>query len=165
MIYDLGFAGTSTGPITNLKSQIINLEKEIPMSEKQIKYVADRKYTETHEWAKREGDLVVVGLSDYAQVQLGDIVYVELPAVGTAVAAGKSFGTIESVKAASDVFAPVSGKVEAINGKLADAAKIVNDDALGDGWFVKIRPSNPAEFDKLLDATTYQQKIEAGELH
>jgi glycine cleavage system H protein len=63
------------------------------------------------------------------------------------------------------VFAPVSGKVEAINGKLADAAKIVNDDALGDGWFVKIRPSNPAEFDKLLDATTYQQKIEAGELH
>jgi glycine cleavage system H protein len=135
------------------------------MSDKPIKYAADRKYTTTHEWAKREGDLVVIGLSDYAQVQLGDIVYVELPAVGATVAAGKSFGTIESVKAASDVFAPVSGTVEAVNAKVSEEAKIVNDDALGEGWFVKIRPSNPAEFDQLLDAASYQQKIEAEEPH
>ena len=134
------------------------------MSDKKINYAADRKYTESHEWVKMEGDLAVVGVSDYAQDQLGDVVFVELPAVGTMITAGKAFGVVESVKAASDVNAPISGKVEAINEKLQSAPETVNTDALGGGWFIKVRPSNPGEMGKLLDAATYQKKIEAGEI-
>ncbi len=140
-------------------------KKEKTVSDKPIKYAADRKYSESHEWAKPEGALVVIGISDYAQNQLGDIVFVELPAVGAAVEAGKTFGVVESVKAASDVFAPISGKVEAINEKLTNEPALVNQDAFGAGWFIKIRPSNPAEMSKLMDAATYQKKIEAGEIH
>ncbi len=135
------------------------------MSDKQITYAADRKYAESHEWAKSEGGLVVIGVSDYAQDQLGDVVFVELPAVGTAIQAGKSFGVVESVKAASDLFAPISGTVEATNPKLAEAPETVNKDAFGDGWMIKVRPSNPAEIDKLLDTATYQSKIQSGEIH
>ncbi|MBI5304682.1 MAG: glycine cleavage system protein GcvH [Chloroflexi bacterium] len=135
------------------------------MSDKQINYAADRKYAESHEWVKLEGDLAVIGISDYAQDQLGDVVFVELPSVGAMLTAGKNLGVVESVKAASDVFAPISGKVEAINDALKDSPETVNKDALGAGWFVKIRPSNAAEMDKLLDAATYQKKIEAGEIH
>ena len=135
------------------------------MSDKKINYAADRKYTESHEWVKMEGDLALIGVSDYAQDQLGDVVFVELPAVGATITAGKAFGVVESVKAASDVNAPISGKVEAINEKLQSAPETVNQDALGSGWFIKVRPSNPGEMNKLLDATTYQKKIEAGEIH
>ena len=135
------------------------------MSDKKINYVADRKYTESHEWVKMEGELAVIGVSDYAQDQLGDVVFVELPAVGATITAGKTLGVVESVKAASDVNAPISGKVEAINEKLQSAPETVNKDALGDGWFVKVRPSNPGEMKNLLDAATYQKKIEAGEIH
>lgn len=135
------------------------------MSDKAINYAADRKYSESHEWAKQDGGLVLVGISDYAQNQLGDVVFVELPAVGTKVEAGKNFGVVESVKAASDVFAPVSGTVEEINTKLTESPEVVNKDALGEGWFIKVRPSNAADLDKLLDAQTYQKKIEAGEIH
>ena len=134
------------------------------MSDKNINFAADRKYTESHEWVKLEGDLAVIGLSDYAQDQLGDVVFVELPAVGSKIEAGKAFGVVESVKAASDVFAPVSGTVEAINEGLSSAPETVNQDANGRGWFVKIRPSNPAEMDKLMDAATYQKRIQAGEI-
>ena len=135
------------------------------MSDKKIVYASDRKYSESHEWAKLEGDLVVIGISDYAQDQLGDVVFVELPAIGAMVQAGKAFGVVESVKAASDVYAPVSGTVAEINDALAFKPETVNQDALGAGWFIKIRPSNSAEMDKLLDAATYQKKIEAGEIH
>ena len=135
------------------------------MSDKIINYATDRRYAESHEWAKVEGDLVVVGVSDYAQDQLGDVVFVELPAIGTAVEAGKAFGVVESVKAASDVFAPISGKVEAVNNALKDAPETVNKDAFGAGWLIKVNPSNPGEMGKLLDAATYQKKIEAGEIH
>jgi len=135
------------------------------MSERPITYKSDCKYTETHEWAKQEGDVVVVGVTDYAQHQLGDVVFVELPSVGKEVSAGKAFGVVESVKAASDVYAPVSGTVVAINEALANQPDLVNKDAFGSGWFIKIKPSNPAELDKLLDAATYQKKIETGELH
>jgi glycine cleavage system H protein len=134
------------------------------MSDKKINYAADRKYTESHEWVKMEGDLASIGVSDYAQDQLGDVVFVELPAVGTMIVAGKAFGVVESVKAASDVNAPISGKVEAINEKLQSAPETVNTDALGSGWFIKVRPSNPGEMGKLLDAATYQKKIEAGDI-
>ena len=135
------------------------------MSDKKINYAADRKYSESHEWVKMEGDLAVNGISDYAQDQLGDVVFVELPDVGTTLEAGKTFGVVESVKAASDVFAPISGKVEAINDQITSAPETVNKDPLGSGWFIKVRPSNPADVNKLLDATAYQKKIEAGEIH
>lgn len=135
------------------------------MSDQPVVYKSDCKYAQTHEWARLEGDVVVVGVSDYAQHQLGDVVFVELPPLGKVVEAGKGFGVIESVKAASDVYAPVSGTVVAINDALATQPDLVNKDAFGDGWFIKIKPSNPAELDGLLDAATYRQKIEAGELH
>ncbi len=135
------------------------------MSEQTINYATDRKYSSSHEWAKQEGDLVVVGISDYAQNQLGDVVFVELPSVGTKLETGKAFGVVESVKAASDVFAPISGTVEAINDQLASAPETVNKDALGAGWFIKVRPSSVSELDKLMDAATYQKKIESGEIH
>lgn len=135
------------------------------MSDKQINFAADRKYSESHEWVKMEGDLAVIGISDYAQDQLGDVVFVELPDVGTKLEAGKMFGVVESVKAASDVFAPISGQVEAVNEDLKNTPETVNHDSLGKGWFIKVRPSNPADVNKLLDAATYQKKIEAGEIH
>ena len=135
------------------------------MSDKKINYAADRRYSESHEWVKMEGDLAVIGISDYAQDQLGDVVFVELPEVGTILEAGKTFGVVESVKAASDVFAPISGKVEVVNEELKNSPEMVNKDSLGSGWVIKVRPSNPADMNKLLDAAAYQKKIEAGEIH
>ena len=135
------------------------------MSDKPVTYKPDCRYTESHEWAKQEGDLVVTGVSDYAQNQLGDVVFIELPAIGKDVTAGKAFGVVESVKAASDLNAPVSGKVVAINENLASDPALVNKDAFGGGWMIKVESSNPSELGKLLDAATYQKKIEAGELH
>ncbi len=135
------------------------------MSDKTITYAAGNKYAESHEWVKMEGDLAVIGISDFAQNQLGDIVFVELPAVGTTIEATKTFGVVESVKAASDLFAPISGKVEATNAQLAQSPETVNKDPFGSGWMIKVRPSNPGEMSKLLDAAAYQKKIESGELH
>ncbi len=134
-------------------------------SGKEISYPSDRRYTETHEWVKMDDDLATVGISDYAQDALGDIVFVELPTVGMKLEKGKSFGVVESVKAASDVFAPISGEVESINEELRDAPDPVNQDALGKGWLLKMRPDNAADVDKLMDAQTYKKKIESGELH
>ncbi len=135
------------------------------MSDKKITYAADRKYSSSHEWVKMESDLAVIGISDYAQDQLGDVVFVELPSVGSTVTAGKAFGVVESVKAASDLFAPVSGKVEATNEKLVESPETVNKDAFESGWLIKVRPSDPSDLDKLMDSATYQKKIEAGEIH
>ena len=134
-------------------------------SGKEIKYPADRKYTESHEWAMQDGDTITVGISDYAQDALGDVVFVELPAVGANLEKGKALGVVESVKAASDIYSPVTGEVVAINEKLTESPDLLNRDALGDGWMVKVRPSAEAEFDALMDSATYRQKIEAGELH
>lgn len=134
------------------------------MSDKVLTYQADYRYTATHEWAKQEGDLIVVGMSDFAQNQLSDIVFVEMPAVGKEIEAGKLFGVVESVKAASDIFSPVSGKVVAINEKLGSDPALINQDPYGAAWVIKVRPSNPAEFGKLFDAATYQKKVESGEL-
>ena len=135
------------------------------MSDKPITYKSDCRYLESHEWARQEGDLIVLGVSDYAQNQLGDVVFVELPAIGKDVTAGKAFGVVESVKAASDLNAPISGKVVAVNETLANDPALVNKDAFGGGWLIKVKPSNPTELAKLLDAAVYQKKIEAGELH
>jgi glycine cleavage system H protein len=132
---------------------------------KELAYPADRKYAATHEWVKMDGELALVGISDYAQDALGDIVFVELPVVGMMLNKGDSFGVVESVKAASDVFAPISGEVESVNEKLTDSPDIVNHAALSDGWMIRMRPSNPSDLEGLMDAQTYKSKIESGELH
>ncbi len=121
---------------------------------------ADRKYTRSHEWAKQEGDLIVVGISDFAQESLGDVVFVEVPEAGREVEAGEAVAVIESVKTASDVYAPVSGKVVEANEALADEPELVNGDPYGAGWLFKIEPSDPAEFEALLGAEDYLKVIE-----
>ena len=113
------------------------------------------KYLKSHEWARREGDLVIVGITDHAQSELSDVVFVDLPAVGKTVTAGKSFMAVESVKAASDIYAPVSGTVEAVNEALKSAPELVNQKAETDAWMVKIKLTSPAEFDTLLDRDAY----------
>lgn len=119
------------------------------------------KYAESHEWARLESDgTVTVGISDHAQEALGDVVYVELPEVGTVISATDEAGVVESVKAASDIYAPVSGKVIAINEKLEDEPETVNESPFEDGWFFKIAPDDTGELDKLLDAKGYAEVCE-----
>ena len=119
------------------------------------------RFSAEHEWVKREGDLAVVGITDYAQSQLGDIVYVELPQIGRRLERGKEAATVESVKAASEVYAPVSGEVVATNDAIAaDPAKI-NADPLGEGWFFKLRLADPKELDALMDEAAYSRFVEA----
>src|ERR671922_1198363 len=110
---------------------------------------ADRRYTTEHEWIKAEGDAYLVGITAFAQDQLGDIVYVELPKVGDRVESGKAFGVIESVKTASDLYAPVSGEVVEVNGELVDAPQSVNDDPYRAGWMIKIRAEDATEIERL----------------
>ena len=117
-------------------------------------------YSKDDEWARPEGARVVVGVTDYAQKQLGDIVYVELPVVGTTLHQGDVFGVVESVKAVSDLYAPVSGEVVEINRDLASRPEIVNEDCYGDGWLIAIALDDPAEVDDLLDAAAYARHIE-----
>lgn len=126
-------------------------------------YPTDRKYTREHEWIQVNGDAAAVGITDYAQQSLGDIVFVETPKVGTELTAGKTFGTVESVKAVSDLFAPASGTVTEVNGELATAPEKVNSDAHG-AWMVKITLKNPSELDALLSAADYEKFVaeEAG---
>ena len=119
------------------------------------------KYTKEHEWVRVEGDIGMIGITDYAQDQLGDIVFVELPAVGAVIGAAQKLGEIESVKAVSELFAPVSGEVTEANDGLADSPEAVNDDPYGDGWMVKMRLSDTAELDGLLSADEYEAFIEA----
>lgn len=121
-----------------------------------MEFPEELKYTEDHEWVQVEGDLVIVGITDFAQDALGDVVFVELPEVGTEVTAGKAFGVVESVKAVSDVYAPVSGTVEEINEELPDAPETINTSPYDDGWMIKIRISDPDQLDGLLDAAAYQ---------
>lgn len=113
------------------------------------------KYAASHEWARLDGDIVTVGISDHAQDALGDLVYVELPSVGDSVQAGDEAGVVESVKAASDIYAPVSGEIVEINEALADAPEIVNSAPYTDGWLYRIRVSDTSELDKLLSADEY----------
>jgi len=119
------------------------------------------KYMESHEWARQEGDIATIGISDYAQSEIQDIVYVELPAVGTQVKQKTEFGVIESVKAAFDLYAPVSGEVIAVNESLLDAPEHVNESPYDDGWLLKIKMVALDELDVLLDADSYQARIEA----
>ncbi len=120
----------------------------------------DRRYTSDHEWAKLEGDNAVIGVSAFAVEQLGDITLVSVDAsVGDRLEAGKAFGTIESVKTLSDLFAPISGTLEAVNGDLEESPELINDDCYGKGWMVKIKPSKAAEMDKLMDVTAYDAHV------
>jgi len=118
------------------------------------------KYTEEHEWVMVEDELAVIGITDFAQDALGDVVFVELPEVGTEVVAGKAFGVVESVKAVSDIYAPISGTVEEVNEDLPDAPEILNTSPYEDGWMVKIRMADPSEVDDLMSAEDYQAHID-----
>jgi glycine cleavage system H protein len=119
----------------------------------------DLSYTNEDEWIRQDGDEVVIGVTDFAQSQLGDIVFVELPDVGTTTEAGSTFGTIESVKAVSDLFAPISGEVVAVNDNLEDSPETVNESCYGDGWLVRLRPSDESQLGKLLDVTQYRESV------
>ena len=123
--------------------------------------MSDVKFSEEHEWIRVEGDVAVVGITNHAQEQLGDVVFVDLPAVGTAVEKGGDAAVVESVKAASDVYAPVSGEVVEVNSALEDDPAKVNADAEGDGWFLKIRMSDASELEGLMDADAYKAFAEA----
>lgn len=118
------------------------------------------KYTEEHEWIAIEADIATIGISDFAQSQLGDVVFVELPEVGDVLEAGKPFGVVESVKAVSDIYSPLSGEVIEINEELPDTPETLNTSPYEDGWLIKMRLSNPEELDELLDADSYQELIE-----
>ena len=117
------------------------------------------RYTEDHEWAGPKGDMLKVGISDYAQDQLGDIVFVELPRVGDAFGKGEEFGTVESVKAVSELYMPVGGEVVSLNTELVDAPELVNTDPYQDGWMIEIRPDNPEEIDALMTRDTYLEML------
>lgn len=121
---------------------------------------ADLKYTKDHEWVKVEGNRAIIGITDYAQDSLGDIVFVELPSVGEEVEAAESFGVVESVKTASDLYSPISGKVLEVNEGLADAPELVNQEPYGKGWMIIVELDNPAELDDLMDAEQYQSMVE-----
>jgi len=122
--------------------------------------MADIRYSKDHEWVRRDGDLAVVGITDYAQNQLGDVVYVELPAIGRKVEQGGEAAVVESVKAASEVYAPVSGEVVAANELLSGEPGRVNAEPMGEGWFFKIKLSDPKQLDALMDEAAYKKYIE-----
>jgi glycine cleavage system H protein len=117
------------------------------------------KYTKEHEWARVEGNRVTIGITDYAQHQLGDVVYVELPSVGAGVKYMQPFGVVESVKAASDLFSPVSGKVVEVNSALEDSPELVNQSPYDDGWMLVVELSNPAELEQLMSADDYSEFV------
>jgi glycine cleavage system H protein len=122
-------------------------------------YPTDFRYTQEHEWIKVTGDAGTIGITDYAQHELGDVVFVELPKVGTKIIAHQPFGTVESVKAVSEIYAPVSGEVAEVNSSLANAPEQLNSDPHGAAWLIKVKLSNPSEASSLMDAPAYQKYI------
>jgi glycine cleavage system H protein len=134
-------------------------------SGKTISYPDNVKYAATHEWVRIDGDTAIVGITDYAQDALGDIVFVELPEPGMELKAGVLYGVVESVKAASDVFMPIGGAISSTNDALTDSPETVNTDPFGAGWMIKVFPYNRDDLNKLMDAATYKSKIETGEIH
>ena len=120
---------------------------------------ADLRYTKEHEWAKLEGDKARIGITAFAQEQLGDVVFVELPKAGAKVTAMKTFGVVESVKAVSDLFAPIGGEVLEVNGQLTGSPELVNSDPFGQGWMIKLRVTDAGQVDQLLDPAAYEQLV------
>lgn len=117
------------------------------------------KYRDSHEWARKEGDLIVCGITDYAQESLSDVVFVELPELGDSFDQGEAFGVVESVKAASDVYMPMGGEIVEINEALDDAPELVNEEPFEGGWLIKFKPANPDEWEDLLSTEAYQQVV------
>ena len=123
------------------------------------------RYLKTHEWARPDGDGIVIGISDHAQDAMSDLVYVELPRVGGKLKAGDTFGVVESVKAASDVYMPIGGEIIAVNDALESDQSLINKDPYNTGWLIRVRPDNPAEMDALMDAAAYEALLAAEEGH
>jgi glycine cleavage system H protein len=121
--------------------------------------MAKVRYTKEHEYIRVDGDQATIGITDYAQSQLGDVVFVDLPAIGKTLSQGDEAAVVESVKAASEIYAPVAGEVVAVNQALADAPGRVNEDPLGEGWFIKMKLANPADVDGLMDEAAYQEFV------
>jgi len=128
-----------------------------------MNFPEDLKYTRDHEWARVKGNRVTVGITDFAQDQLGDVVYVELPDVGDVVKKGEAFGVVESTKAVSDLFAPVSGKVVEVNDPLGDAPETINEDPYEEGWMIVVEVAGTGDLDDLLDPAAYQKFVEEGQ--
>ncbi len=128
---------------------------------KAMNFPNDLKYTKEHEWIRVEGDTIVIGITDYAQSELGDIVYVEIPVVGEQLSQGDTLGTIEAVKTVADIYMPVDGEVLEVNPELEDAPELINSDPYGKGWIVKAKISDPAQLDGLLTADQYKEMINA----
>ena len=126
-----------------------------------MKLDAKAKYQESHEWARREGDLIVCGISDHAQDSLSDIVYIEFPEIGDTLNQGDAFGVIESVKAASDLYMPMSGEIVEVNEALEEEPELVNSDPYGAGWLIKFKPADLGQWDGLLSTDDYQKVVEA----
>lgn len=122
--------------------------------------MSEIRFTDQHEWVRVDGDTATIGITDYAQEQLGDVVYVELPEVGKSIAAGDEAAVVESVKAASEVYAPISGEIVEVNGDLEGAPGGVNEDAMGRGWFVKMKLSDASELSRLMDEDAYKAFVE-----
>jgi glycine cleavage system H protein len=124
-----------------------------------LKLPEDVKYSKDHEWARSEGDTVTIGINDYAQDQLGEIVFVELPSVGDTFSVEDEFGSVESVKAVSEMYMPISGEIVAVNENLEDAPELVNEDCYQGGWIIKVKPSDPGELDALMDKAAYLEML------
>ena len=124
-----------------------------------MNYPANLRYTKDHEWIKLEGDIATIGITDYAQRELGDIVYVEVETIGQSMEAGAVFGTVEAVKTVSDLFLPISGTIQELNSNLANAPESVNNDPYGDGWMIKMKVNDPADVNALLDAAAYESMV------
>ena len=125
----------------------------------ELHFPEDTRYAESHEWAKQEGDTVKIGITDYAQDQLGDIVFVELPEDGDSFEKGEEFGTVESVKAVSELYMPVGGEVVSVNSALEDSPELVNHSPYSEGWMIEVKPDDPAEMDDLLTGDAYLAKL------
>ena len=125
----------------------------------ELNFPDDLQYAEDHEWVKPEADGTAIGISDYAQDQLGDIVFVELPEVGASFDKGAEFGTVESVKAVSELYMPIGGEILAVNSALEDAPELVNNDPYGEGWMIRVKPADQAEIDALLDKAAYIESL------
>lgn len=125
-----------------------------------MEFPKDLRYTKEHEWARVEGNIVTIGITDYAQDSLGDVVYLELPSDGAAVTKDETFGVVESVKAVSDLYSPISGTVTEINDALVDSPEVINDDPYGDAWMLKVEMNNSTEIKELLTADEYKKYVE-----
>lgn len=124
-----------------------------------MNFPGDLRYTKDHEWIKLEGDVATIGITDFAQRELGDIVYVEVETVGKHLDAGTVFGTVEAVKTVSDLYLPVAGTITELNPTLANAPELVNNDAYGDGWMIKMKVDNPADINNLMESKAYEEMV------